>query len=677
MAAIRLRGVSKRFWISHEKPALARRLLPGLLGPRQVREHWALRDITLELDSGTSLGVMGPNGSGKTTLLSLMAGITQPTTGAVSVRGRVATLLSLGGGFHPELTGRENLFLNGAVLGLGMREMRRKFDAIVAFSELDAFMDAPLYTYSAGMQLRLGFAIAIHTDADVLLIDEMLAVGDLAFQQRCLTQLQRFRQQGRLLVVVSQTMELHEQLCDRVVLLEGGRLIADGAPQTVVACYRQLSQEHNASLSGRAIVSAPAERRPQPPPEAVEQEGAVGHPETLAARASLPRVSSFIVNYNGVHWLSRCLESVLALSYPRDRCEVVVVDNGSTDESQDMVRARFPDVRWLVNDVNNYCRANNLGVRQANGDLIAFVNSDAWLAPDWLRTLVGALGDDPQLAGVTGKTFLGKGPLLYSTGHEALADDYWRDRGLWQDDGPRYDRAAEVPGVSGCASLYRRRSLDAVGGMDEAFVMYYEDVDLGIRCRQRGWRFGYVPQAVAYHQFHGTASHELGQFFVERNRLLLVAKHAPEGLPGALRSSQVLLWNGRRQWLSQYAQDLQRMLRREHGEQGAELVWPGVVAAYREVDRPWRWRGAPSAGRIMAGLRRRLVRVAATREADGRMPVARGSTTSGLGWRLAYTGDLPHLVFERPEGSESARSAARTDSLRSGSPRAMPVGAQL
>ncbi|MEK6769088.1 MAG: glycosyltransferase, partial [Gemmatimonadota bacterium] len=145
---------------------------------------------------------------------------------------------------------------------------------------------------------------------------------------------------------------------------------------------------------------------------------------------------------------SRCLESVLALSYPRDRCEVVVVDNGSTDESQEMVRTRFPDVRWLINDVNNYCRANNLGVRQTNGDLIAFVDSDAWLAPNWLRTLVEALDDDPQLAGVTGKTFLGKGPLLYSTGHEALADDYWRDRGLWQNDGPRYDRAAEVPGVA-------------------------------------------------------------------------------------------------------------------------------------------------------------------------------------------------------------------------------------
>lgn len=241
MASVSLSGVSKRFRMSHEKPALVRQLLPRLLRSDPGREHWAIRDVSLDVANDGSLGVLGPNGSGKTTLLSLMAGITRPTSGRVAVRGTVAPLLTLGSGFHPELTGLENIFLNGTLLGMTTRQLRRMLDAIVAFSELEAFIDAPLQTYSSGMQLRLGFAIAVHADADILLFDEVLAVGDLAFQAQCVARLETLRREGKLLILVSQSLELIERLTDRAVLLEHGRIVAEGPPALISATYRQQS----------------------------------------------------------------------------------------------------------------------------------------------------------------------------------------------------------------------------------------------------------------------------------------------------------------------------------------------------------------------------------------------------------------------------------------------------
>ena len=240
-ASIRLRGVSKQFRVSHEKPALARELLPRLIHPLRVERHWALRDIDLEIEPGSSVGVIGPNGSGKTTLLSVIAGITQPTTGTVRVGGNVATLLSLGSGFHPELTGLENIFLNGTLLGMTTREIRKKLDAIVAFSQLDGFLDAPLQTYSAGMQLRLGFAVAVHTEFDVLVIDEVMSVGDAAFQAQCLNKLLAFTRAGKTLLMAAQSGEAFRALVDRALLLHQGRIIADGSVDHVQERYAVLT----------------------------------------------------------------------------------------------------------------------------------------------------------------------------------------------------------------------------------------------------------------------------------------------------------------------------------------------------------------------------------------------------------------------------------------------------
>lgn len=241
MVAVSLRNVSKNFRVSHEKPALVREWLPRLIRPLRVERHWALRDIDLAIEPGSSVGLIGPNGSGKTTLLSILAGITQPTTGTIHVSGHVAALLSLGSGFHPELTGVENIFLNGTLLGMTTREIRKKLDAIVAFSQLDGFLDAPLQTYSAGMQLRLGFAVAVHAEFDVLVIDEVMSVGDAAFQAQCLNKLLAFTRAGKTLFIAAQSAEALRPLVDRALLLHQGRIIADGSVDHVQERYAALT----------------------------------------------------------------------------------------------------------------------------------------------------------------------------------------------------------------------------------------------------------------------------------------------------------------------------------------------------------------------------------------------------------------------------------------------------
>ena len=200
MAAIEVEDVSKRFRIYREKPtSLKQRVLAGRI---RAEDFWALRDVTFDVPEGETLGLIGHNGSGKSTLLKVIAGILRPTTGTVRQRGRIASLLELGAGFHPELTGRENVYLNASFLGLSGRETDRVYDDIVAFAELEDFMATAVKFYSSGMLVRLGFACAVHVDPEVLLIDEVLAVGDESFQARCLDRVRGFQRDGRTIVLV-------------------------------------------------------------------------------------------------------------------------------------------------------------------------------------------------------------------------------------------------------------------------------------------------------------------------------------------------------------------------------------------------------------------------------------------------------------------------------------------
>ena len=240
MGVLELAGISKRFVI-RENPTLDFKVrVLALFHPRhRERRHevWALRDVDVHLGRGESLGLVGPNGSGKSTLLRIMAGILQPTSGRVSLAGTVAPMLELGVGFHPELTGRENVYLSTSLFGLGRRQTDALYDRIVAFAELEGFMDSPVKTFSTGMAMRLGFAVATHLEADILLVDEVLAVGDRAFQQKCLTRMSEVRASGRSIVVVAHDLDLVQRFCDRACLLVQGRIVAEGDPAEVVARY--------------------------------------------------------------------------------------------------------------------------------------------------------------------------------------------------------------------------------------------------------------------------------------------------------------------------------------------------------------------------------------------------------------------------------------------------------
>jgi ABC-2 type transport system ATP-binding protein len=236
--AMEVAGVSKRFRLFHEKyQSFKERAIH--FGRVPYEDFWALRDIDLTVAQGETIGLIGRNGSGKSTLLKCLAGILQPTEGSIRTEGRLAALLELGAGFHPELTGRENVFLNASILGLSKRDVERRFDEIVSFAELEAFIDNQVKHYSSGMYVRLGFAVAVNMEPDILLVDEVLAVGDEAFQRKCMDRVKRFQREGRTIVFVTHDVERVRQICDRAAVLEDGRMISLGPTGEAIRSLRE------------------------------------------------------------------------------------------------------------------------------------------------------------------------------------------------------------------------------------------------------------------------------------------------------------------------------------------------------------------------------------------------------------------------------------------------------
>jgi ABC-2 type transport system ATP-binding protein len=249
-AAIELRGAGKRYDLLQDQAMLLRAVLPFRRPVR--REHWALRDVDLAVEPGETVGILGRNGAGKTTLLRMLAGVSRPTEGHVTVRGRVAPLIGVGVGFHPEMTGRENIYVNGMLLGLSRADVDARFDAIVDFSELHEFIDSPVKFYSSGMFMRLGFAVAVHTEPGVLLVDEVLAVGDIAFQLKCFARMRELQAVGTTILLVSHSMHAIRLLCPRAVLVSHGRVELDGPAESVIARHHELLSDE----AGTATASA-------------------------------------------------------------------------------------------------------------------------------------------------------------------------------------------------------------------------------------------------------------------------------------------------------------------------------------------------------------------------------------------------------------------------------------
>ena len=256
--AVDIQGVSKRFRLYHRKyTSLKERVIHA--GRIPYTDLWALKDIAFQVEEGETVGILGRNGSGKSTLLKCVCGVLQPTAGQVVVQGKLAGLLELGAGFQPDLTGRQNIYLNGSLLGISRSDMDRVFDEVVAFAELEQFIDQQVKFYSSGMYVRLGFAVAINVDPDVLVIDEVLAVGDERFQRKCLDRVRQFQTEGRTIIFVSHSPDQVRSICKKAVVLSEGQVIGYGPPGEAVRIFRENLLEAGDALAAAALAAVPAE----------------------------------------------------------------------------------------------------------------------------------------------------------------------------------------------------------------------------------------------------------------------------------------------------------------------------------------------------------------------------------------------------------------------------------
>src|SRR6202047_2381065 len=257
MIDLKLDHVSKKYNIPASSNSPKRWYKRGFA--RRSSEMWALRDVSFEVKEGEAVGIVGHNGAGKTTMLKLLSGITAPTRGQITIRGRLAGLVEVSSGFHPELTGKENIFLHGAMLGMRRAEIARKLSSIVEFSGVGQYIDVPVKRYSSGMYVRLGFSIAAHLDPDVLLLDEVLAVGDAAFEAKCLERIAELRKKGRTIVFISHDLAAVYRLCDRAILMDHGRVVADGPPREIIDEYQQMTFSNHPGPVSLAEPESPAQ----------------------------------------------------------------------------------------------------------------------------------------------------------------------------------------------------------------------------------------------------------------------------------------------------------------------------------------------------------------------------------------------------------------------------------
>jgi ABC-2 type transport system ATP-binding protein len=340
--AVDIQGVSKRFRLYQERyTSLKEKVIHA--GRTPYHDLWALNEVSFDVQEGETVGVLGRNGSGKSTLLKCICGVLRPTSGQVVVRGKLAGLLELGAGFQPDLTGRENIYLNGSLLGMSKSEIARVFDDVVAFAELDQFIDNQVKFYSSGMYIRLGFAVAVNVDPDVLVIDEVLAVGDERFQRKCLDRVGEFQREGRTIIFVTHSPDQVRSICDRAVVLSDGRLVTHGLPGEAVRLFREGLLEAGDSLAAAALA----------PPEEVEEPAAPGAPiviRTDTSDASHPvRLTDVTTSYPG----------------SADR-QYMVTGDPLTVRLGYHATARVPHASFVIEVCNEF---GNLLVRTDSGDI--------------------------------------------------------------------------------------------------------------------------------------------------------------------------------------------------------------------------------------------------------------------------------------------------------------------
>lgn len=295
-----------------------------------------------------------------------------------------------------------------------------------------------------------------------------------------------------------------------------------------------------------------------------------------------PLVSIIIVNYNGKHFLKEGLDSLFAMDYPREKLEIILVDNGSTDGSTEFLRKSYPEVKVLQNETNNYCRANNLGIKASGGEYVALLNNDVKVDPKWLAEIIKAFSADNRIGAITGKVLFFDGKLQ-GAGHDELPDFYWSDRGFLEEDAGQYEKTEEMESISHCAVVYRKACLDAIGPLDEDFNMFVEDVDMALRARQKGWTLLYAPGGRVFHKFHGTAQKDMVDFYCERNRLLLVAKHYPAKLAEALFGKGYFAASNNKNNLFKVLPEVLRKLITTNDAKTVSSLWPSFFESLNKI----------------------------------------------------------------------------------------------
>ena len=395
--AVEFESVSKRYVIRHQKTGYLKDRLTNFVrrfnpfarrqADETVEDFWALKDVSFRIQPGESVGIIGPNGSGKSTTLKILAGVTKQTSGRVAVNGRLGALIEVGAGFHPELSGRENVFLNGSILGMKKADIAKKFDSIVAFAEVEQFIDTPVKHYSSGMYVRLGFAIAVHNDPEILLIDEVLAVGDLAFQRKCFDKMKELKASGRTIVLISHSMGQIEALCERAIMLRKGQLIADGRPREVAQKYVEFADgrselsEQGSADSGIAITS-------------VRLLDADGNPTT---RAELGKPMVFDIEYDARRPLSKVFFAVHV-----ERGQQRVYDNDTRSLGLDLgilsgkgtLRCEIPNLSLFPNSYGVQVVIYSADVRALSH--VKYPHMFSIFAPQDLRKIGCELDEEPR-----------------------------------------------------------------------------------------------------------------------------------------------------------------------------------------------------------------------------------------------------------------------------------------
>lgn len=294
----------------------------------------------------------------------------------------------------------------------------------------------------------------------------------------------------------------------------------------------------------------------------------------------LPLISIIIVNHNGKKYLKNCFESILEQRYLKDKIEVLMVDNCSMDDSITFTIRNYPSVKVIKNDENNYCKANNLGIKKSKGDYIVFLNNDTVVDKDWLINLVKTASSNPRIGAVGSKILLKDG-RINSTGHREQPNYYYSDEGFKEKDEGQYDTKEEVESICGCSVLYKKSCLEDVGGFDEDFIIYCEDVDMSIRCKKKGWKLFFAPKSVVTHEYNGSGNLDLQKKFVERNRLLLIAKHHPQMLPENLLVSDYYL---KKENLFDIAPLIVNKIIKHHGVEIFLKLLPSLIDSFKKYE---------------------------------------------------------------------------------------------